>query len=54
MSEDLIKRWDEWFNSVGLSKKWEVIKEQFPNDVNKQLSWAIILESNRLNEVSHE
>jgi hypothetical protein len=47
-----IKRWDQWFDSVGLSKEWAVVKEQFPDSVELQLRWAEILEMNRLTEVT--
>lgn len=43
-----IEKWDTWFEAVGLTKEWNVVKEQFPNDIQKQLAWAKILELNRL------
>ena len=49
---DEIKRWDEWFAlpGVGLLKKWDVIKEEFPDDQG-QVMWARIIESNRIERV---
>ncbi len=43
-----IKQWDEWFALVGMVEEWNVVKEQFPDDVRRQLVWAGIMELNRI------
>ena len=45
-----IKRWDEWFHIVGgeSERAWCAAKSQFPDDTARQLSWARIIEFNRI------
>ena len=47
-----IERWDQWFGLVGLSKEWAVVKEQFPNDNRKLITWAKVMELNRISALS--
>ena len=49
-----IERWDHWFGLVGLSKEWAVVKEQFPDDTQRQLVWAKVMELNRISALSEQ
>ena len=46
ITDEEVKRWDEWFDITGLTEAWNAVKTMLPQQA--WINWASIIELNRI------